>query len=259
MGRRDDLEQGRRRSRWRRWLLATILAGSLAWLACGWLTIAVATAPHPASITARTELDGHLVEAVAATTHDGLEVRAWLVRRSEHRIVILLAGLGGNRTSNLGVAGSYLARGWSVLLPDLRGTGESAGDRIGFGYPERLDLLAWLQLARRRGFQEIGLHGQSLGAATITYAWQQVEGASAIGADIATLRPIDRVASIRCPTLVLAGDQDPYARPDETRALFAACGARRKQLTWIRGGRHENLWTRSPTGYREALDAFLIE
>lgn len=265
------------------------------WLFCGWLSVAVATAPFHRSIAPRATVGGSTLENVEALTSDGLRVCGWLVAPTNERVVLVFAGKGGDRSSNLGIADHYARLGWAVLLTDLRATGESDGERVGMGYPERLDVRTWIEFVRNRGFRQIALHGQSLGAAAITYAmegdgaefafvvldscyddlrralWHRLPfvplpalmlkpvewfGESALGTSLDELRPIDRVAGWKCPILVIAGDADPYVRPSETRGLFDACGSSTKQLEWIEGGAHENLWTRDSAAYSAAIMRF---
>lgn len=234
--------------------------------------------------------------SVSAMTDDGVDVQGWWIDASNSRAVLVCSGLGGNRTSSLGVAASYLRRGWSVLLPDLRGTGMSGGDRIAFGYFERLDVLAWVRLLRDKGMVDIGLHGHSLGGAAIAYAlrdlqgppafvvldscyddlrhalfnrlpwmpWPRVSllpvewfGSAVLGAGLDELRPAQRLPSVTCPVLIVAGDADDKVLPCEANALFEQCGSRRKQICWMPGGGHENLWNRFAQRYEAALDELL--
>ena len=266
-----------------------------AWLFAGWLTVEVATAAHPARIDARTSFVGVPVEEVETETEDQLAVRGWLVRGSEQRIVILFAGHGGNRTSMLGQAEFYLEQDWAVLLPDLRATGESGGEHSGLGYAERLDVAAWMRFVRERGFEEIGLHGQSLGAAAIAYAigdglrdytflvldsmYDDVRHAlhnrlawipfpalalksaewfasRRLGVSLDELRPIDCMPSIDATTLFISGKDDPYVSDSETEGLFWACGWPKKVHHPISSVRHEDLWLRDPEEYTAALEHF---
>ncbi|WP_390407719.1 alpha/beta hydrolase [Lacticaseibacillus jixiensis] len=61
--------------------------------------------------------------------------------------------------------------GFNVLAPDDRGHGQSQGDYIGYGWPDRLDYLKWLDLLlKKRGQnQQIALYGESMGGATVMY------------------------------------------------------------------------------------------
>lgn len=63
----------------------------------------------------------------------------------------------------------YEKLGFNVLLPDNRGHGQSGGNYIGFGWPDRLDYLLWLEeILKRVGDQaQIVLHGISMGGATV--------------------------------------------------------------------------------------------
>ena len=66
------------------------------------------------------------------------------------------------------LASYYGLKGWNALLPDLRGCGDSEGEYIGMGWPDRKDMLQWINwiIARDQGAQ-IVLHGISMGGATV--------------------------------------------------------------------------------------------
>ncbi len=283
----------------RRALIVGAIVATLAfviWIFLGWLTVAVATAPRPGTIPPRTELAGHPVESVEAATADGLTVRGWLVKASSRRVVVLLAGIRGNRMSMTALAEHYAERNWAVLMPDLRGTGASDGDRILLGYGERLDVIAWFDWATARGFERIGAHGHSLGAAAIGYALPDIGercafvvldscyddlrhalhnrlpwlplpdvallpvewfGAAMLGAPVADLRPVDRLADLRAPLLIVAGDADPKVRMAETSALIAASRSPDTHTLILPGGRHEDLWRRFREPYSRALAPLL--
>lgn len=69
--------------------------------------------------------------------------------------------------------------GYNVLMPDARGHGQSEGDYIGFGWPERKDYLLWInQVIEQVGeAAEIVLHGISMGGATV----MMVSGEEVVG------------------------------------------------------------------------------
>jgi fermentation-respiration switch protein FrsA (DUF1100 family) len=62
-----------------------------------------------------------------------------------------------------------LRDGYSVLLFDMRGHGNSEGDRFSLGYQERRDVAAAIEFVVARGFAEnrIALIGISMGAGTV--------------------------------------------------------------------------------------------
>lgn len=157
------------RRRWQRPLVVAA-SGFVVWWAASFTAAWAMTAPHPSPVAPRTELAGHAVAPVEVTTADGVPVRGWLIDASKGtRCVVFAAGVGGTRLAMLARSEWYLARGWSTLLVDLRGTGESGAARISMGFGERLDLASWHTFLRGRGYRTVGAHGQSLGAAAIVY------------------------------------------------------------------------------------------
>jgi uncharacterized protein len=92
-------------------------------------------------------------------------------------------GHGGSKLTSLWVAADLYPR-FNVLLLDLRGHGQSDGNRTTMGYLERLDIVGaarWLD--QRLGEQPIGVLGISMGAATAILAAAETERIGAIAAD----------------------------------------------------------------------------
>lgn len=83
---------------------------------------------------------------VAIAAQDGAKLRAWSVRPSQRNgnAVILLHGFGDNRAGMTGYAELLLNHGFSVLMPDARGHGESEGNLVTFGLLESDDIRRWL-------------------------------------------------------------------------------------------------------------------
>lgn len=271
---------------------ALLLAG---WWLTGFVAAWLVTLPHPSQIAALSELGGRPIEPVATTARDGVAVHGWLVDGSGGtRCVVLAAGIRGNRLAMLTRAEWYLAHGWSTLLVDLRGTGESAPERIAMGYHEALDLVAWHAFLRERHYAEVGVHGQSLGAAAAVYTavqvapppwafvvlescyrdigaalaarlpwvpgvllWPIVAGSEwLLGVDIAQLSPLQAIRTLRAPTLIACGTDDGKVGPDAARLLFEASPARDKRRVDLAGVGHADLWRAGPELPR-ALGAFL--
>jgi uncharacterized protein len=110
------------------------------------------------------------VEDVFLTTPDGTTLRAWSIHAPHGNgdTVILLHGLGDNRTGMTGYAELLLAHGYSVLLPDARAHGVSGGALATYGLLERNDIHQWFEflLARDHPRCIFGL-GESMGAAQL--------------------------------------------------------------------------------------------
>lgn len=103
---------------------------------------------------------------------DGIQLKAYYLAAPEHsdKTVIIAHGYAGNATQMSGYARMYYERlGYNILLPDARGHGESEGDYIGFGWPERKDYLKWIQNVLKANGEDtqIILHGVSMGGATV--------------------------------------------------------------------------------------------
>jgi pimeloyl-ACP methyl ester carboxylesterase len=101
---------------------------------------------------------------------DGLRLRAWLARSDHGRAAVIVAhGHGGNRHTTLAYA-SFLYPEFTLLLPDLRAHGDSAGGLTSVGYRERLDLIGAARFLRALGYGPIGVLGISMGGATAILA-----------------------------------------------------------------------------------------
>ncbi len=111
-------------------------------------------------------------EDVALRTSDGLTLKGWFFPVRGTRAAILIHGRNANRTEFEGrsehIAAFLIADGFSVLLFDLRGHGDSDGERFSLGQFERLDVASAIDFVASRGFAEnrIALLGISLGAGT---------------------------------------------------------------------------------------------
>lgn len=104
-------------------------------------------------------LDCEEVEFPAA---DGARVPGWLARGSGQAAVIVVHGHGQNRHGSLPFA-SFLYPRFTVLLPDLRGHGDSEGRHTSVGFHERQDVLGAVTFLNRMGYGPIGVLGISMG------------------------------------------------------------------------------------------------
>ncbi|WP_188206982.1 alpha/beta hydrolase [Alkalibacillus aidingensis] len=113
------------------------------------------------------EQDTEILEHIS---YDDLNLVAQFIENSsdEGRAVILAHGFRNTGDDMGKLAKLYYDKGFDILLPDARGHGESEGDYIGYGWHDRLDILDWIDvLIRDYGVEDIILHGNSMGAATV--------------------------------------------------------------------------------------------
>jgi len=117
-------------------------------------------------------------EDVSFQATDGLVLKGWwydagVIQKSlarPERAVVFVHGRGRNRiNSNFRpdkIAQLFIARGWSVLLFDLRGHGESEGERYSLGQYEPRDIKAAVDLVQGKANiprARIAVLGESLG------------------------------------------------------------------------------------------------
>ena len=116
---------------------------------------------------------GAVREDFAVRASDGAELRGWKIRARGSRgdWVILLHGVSDNRTGVLGQADFLLRHGYSVVMMDARGHGESGGTVVTYGWKERHDVVDVVNaLYRTERVRHLGALGESMGAAVALQA-----------------------------------------------------------------------------------------
>lgn len=122
------------------------------------------------------------------STEDEILLRGWYMPVGDsEEIIIIVHGADGNRADPsiglLDIAYGLVDHGYNVLTFDLRGHGESDGNRISAGYYEKRDLEGALGYVKSLGFEDIGVIGFSIGAVTAIYATADNEDIDAVVAD----------------------------------------------------------------------------
>src|SRR5690625_1454891 len=109
-------------------------------------------------------------ELIEMTSYDDLNLAAQFIENDsdDQRAVILAHGFRNTGEDMGKLTRLYYNRGFDILIPDARGHGESEGDYIGYGWHDRLDIVDWIDLLMEEyDAEEIILHGNSMGAATV--------------------------------------------------------------------------------------------
>jgi uncharacterized protein len=118
------------------------------------------------------------------TAVDGVQLAAWWFQApAASASVIVCHGHGANKDSSLWLAAELFPR-FNVLLLDVRGHGQSGGERTSVGFLERLDILAAVRwLDDQAGAAPIGVLGISMGGATAILAAAESTRIAAVVAD----------------------------------------------------------------------------
>jgi dipeptidyl aminopeptidase/acylaminoacyl peptidase len=125
-------------------------------------------------------------EDVTLRTEDDLRIAAWYVPSENGATIIVVHGLGTNRTSVLGIAQNLAVRGYGVFLPELRAHGNSEGTVSSLGVREVRDIRASMRYLQSRpevDQERIGIWGASLGGATALLAAGEIEEIRAVVVD----------------------------------------------------------------------------
>ncbi|MET0341938.1 MAG: alpha/beta fold hydrolase [Polyangiales bacterium] len=229
---------------------------------------------------------------VALRTEDGLMLRGWYVPGAGDAAVVLAHPYGVTRMAMLPDARLLAARGFGVLLFDLRAHGESDGDTCTFGDLERRDLTAAVAyVSAREGVKRVGMMGVSFSgppAALVAAADPRVRALmlksavtsirdlaydehhhlhwlnspvawltlSLLGIDVDA---VDAHRAVRAyaprPLLLLHGARDEVVPIARVEALFADA-AQPKELVVLAQGDHNRLRDADPSRYDRTVTDF---
>ncbi len=223
---------------------------------------------------------------------------SWVDRGADSPVVLLLHAVRADRTSMVPRARLLTEHGFSVLLVDLQGHGETPGAKITLGARESADVtaaLAWIKQSAPG--RRVGVVGSSLGGAAVLLAPQPsgfdvvvLEGVypritravenrvrlrlgplapmfapllvaqlkPRLNVAASDLEPIRFIGRLGAPVLVAAGTDDEHTTLAETRALYDAA-SEPKQLWAVRGAEHEDLLAFDASGYERNVVRFLID
>jgi esterase/lipase len=279
----------------KKFFIRSTVALLIIWVGIGYFFANKVTEAKTSDYSAIIMIDTFKVSQISLKSNDGLKINAWVSGNNKKNIVILLAGIGGNSSSMTERAALYLEKGFSVLLPDLRATGKSEGDIISFGWNERLDLLSCFRYLKSIGYENIAVHGCSLGAATIAYSLDSINNYSfvvmessydnidhafahrtfdsgfnrilfwpayfftelKIGTNADQLSPLNNVHLYSGPVLYLSGDKEKQIRLEEMQNIFNSIGSTKKTLHIFKGAEHEDFLRFDSISYKNVLSDFI--
>jgi uncharacterized protein len=209
-------------------------------------------------------------EHVSFETDDGVRLDGWFLPADAADgpagagpAVLVLNGNAGNRADRVPLAIAIRAMGASVLLFDYRGYGGNPGEPSEDGL--RRDALAahaFLTARDEVDPDRIAVFGESLGAAVaVALAQERPPAALVLRSPFASLAEVgrhhypwlpvidplmwdhypvaSRLAEVRAPVLVAAGDADEVVPTEQSRRVFEAAAEPKRWLA-IGGARHND-------------------
>lgn len=114
-------------------------------------------------------------EDISFSTAEGLTLRGWLIPGSADKAIILASGYKETRFDVLKYAPFLHQAGYTLLLFDPRGTGESDGKLYAFGAYQPEDIHAAVGYLEMKGYKQIGLFGHSNGATAALIAASELK------------------------------------------------------------------------------------
>lgn len=207
------------------------------------------------------------VEDVSFETADGLALHAWFVapeKPDRRTTVLFLSGNAGNRALRAPLAAALASRGFATLLVDYRGYGANPGRPSETGLAEDARAArAYLGTRKDVDASRIVYFGESLGTGVAVRLATEVPPLALIlrspytsMIDVGTyhfpwLSPtrflladrfasIDRIASVKSPLLVIAGNRDSVVPSAQSERLYQAATAAPKRLLMVDGADHND-------------------
>ncbi len=235
-------------------------------------------------------------EPVLVPRNKAAPISAWFLRGDPQRAgILLLHGVRSDRRQMVGRARFLHGAGYSVLLIDMQGHGETPGKQITFGYRESHDAhMALAYLRSRVPGQPVGVIGVSMGGAAALLGDEPVEADALVleaiyssieqavenrlairlgyvgsylaplllwqlepilGIPVKELSPLSAISQLRSPVFILGGTDDRRTRLEETQLLFSRA-PKPKRLWMLEGAKHQDFHRYVPEEYERNILKF---
>ncbi|UUX34959.1 alpha/beta hydrolase [Fundicoccus culcitae] len=104
------------------------------------------------------------------TSYDNLKLHAYRVTNENPNDLwmICVHGYTSNATQSIPFARRFYEKNYNIIMPNLRGHGQSEGDYFGMGWTDRMDIIYWINFIIQQNPQaKIALFGISMGGSTV--------------------------------------------------------------------------------------------
>jgi alpha-beta hydrolase superfamily lysophospholipase len=280
---------------WRRRLSIALVVGVSTLLASAW--IAGSLLVHPTNHVVSKPY-GFSATSVSIAGQGHAIAGWWTDGGSNTPVVLLLHGVRDDRASMVPRAQLLGKHGFSVLLIDLQGHGETPGEAISFGARESADVTAALAWVKHNApGRRVGVIGCSLGGASVLLAPQPtgfdaivleavypritravenrvhlfvgplatllsplllLQLAPRLNLSTSDLEPIKSIGRLGAPVLVAAGSNDRHTTLAESVELYDAA-ASPKQFWVVQGAGHQDFLAFDARGYQAHVVQFMLD
>lgn len=213
-----------------------------------------------------------------------------------YKYIILSHGYTDNRMGSLKYVKMYLQLGYNCIIYDLRGHGENASTITTYGMREGKDLNALIKDTRKRysDLTVLGLHGESLGAATTISSLQYKPDVDFVVSDcgfadienvlkdgyrkahvpvflvdladvgarlryhvsIKKMRPIEALKNNQVPILFIHGQDDAFIDSSNSKRMADADSGYHEYYEIPTAGHAESIFV-APKDYQKYVSGFL--
>ena len=240
-------------------------------------------------------------EDVMITSKDNLILKGHIIEpyKESNKFIILVHGYSANYHVHMPFVPLFIKKGFNILLVDERNHGESEGDFPSYGYFEREDLDLWIDFIERRKGTNLflGLHGQSMGGATVLMCGAKNPKVKFIIADCAyssakgiikdqikkvkfipfipvyyvlrnkvkrlynfdlnDINPINDILTSKTPILFIHGEADKYVPCKMSVEMFNKHNNPKDKLLIVKNAIHLTAYDTEKEGYERIIDKFL--
>lgn len=226
------------------------------------------------------------------------EIECWLIKNKNSKgTIILFHGYGSEKSSMIDKSDEFIKLGFSTLLVDFMGSGNSEGNQTTIGFKEAEEAKTAFDYINQSGEKNIFLFGTSMGAVsimkcindyqikpkgiiiecpfgsmyqTVCARFKKMNAPTFPMAGILLFwggiqngfwgfshNPTEYAKNISCPTLLLYGEKDKSVSKSEIDEIYKNLRGK-KELRFYKNTGHENYLLKNKVQWNQDINSFLL-
>jgi alpha-beta hydrolase superfamily lysophospholipase/uncharacterized protein YhhL (DUF1145 family) len=231
------------------------------------------------------------------TLKSNKKIECWLIKTEKSKgTIILFHGYGAEKSSMIDKSNEFIKLGFSTILVDFMGSGNSEGNQTTIGYKEAQEVKTVFDYLTQSGEKNIYLFGTSMGAVaimkcindnkikpkgiiiecpfgsmyeTVCARFKKMNAPTFPMAGILVFwggiqngfwgfshNPTEYAKNINCPTLLLYGEKDKSVSRKEIDEIYANLNGYKKLIIYKNTG-HENYLIKNKVEWTKNVSDFL--